>query len=320
MIKLVSPPRPRPQLGDAINSILEQIQIRCTVMEDIAFPANTERIISCDEPIFLFVCSGEIDLISSDDKLTQVGSGDLVFIHRGTEVTIRPTYPRNPPNYSGHFPSSDQPVMLTGKLQFACWKLPPMLTGMPDVIVYRVHAELENVTNIWLKQTLLLWQERSDGMLTMINHLLTMVYLNEIRQKIKVPGFQPAGWWKAINDPDIGPVLNLMMQEPEKHWTVERLAGAGFLSRSSFARKFRELMDTTPIETLTEIRMARASEMLKKNYSIKDVVTQVGYDSLSAFSVAFRRWAGESPRQYRSRQNYISPPSSEPEIEIEGDI
>ncbi len=59
-------------------------------------------------------------------------------------------------------------------------------------------------------------------------------------------------------------------------------------------RSFRELVE--------EVRRARAGQLLATStLSVAEVALEVGFSDSPAFSRAFRRWTGESPRAYRSR-------------------
>ena len=74
----------------------------------------------------------------------------------------------------------------------------------------------------------------------------------------------------------------------------------GGMSRSAFARKFRDLMGVAPIDFLVEIRMWQAARRLKQqSRDLKTIALEAGYQSPAAFSVAFKRWSGETPSDFR---------------------
>ena len=59
---------------------------------------------------------------------------------------------------------------------------------------------------------------------------------------------------------------------------------------------FREMRD--------ELRRAIASDMLSgSGKSIAEIAAHVGYSSPAAFDRAFRRWTGETPSNYRKKQD-----------------
>ena len=90
-----------------------------------------------------------------------------------------------------------------------------------------------------------------------------------------------------------------MHDNPARPWTVAQLAKAAALSRSAFFERFSRAVGIAPMAYLLAWRMALAKQLLRKNESrIAEVAERVGYRSVSAFSVAFTRCAGQSPAHY----------------------
>ncbi len=87
------------------------------------------------------------------------------------------------------------------------------------------------------------------------------------------------------------------------------------MSRSSFALKFKERVGQSPMEYLTRWRMLLAGDRLKNSGdSIAAIALSLGYESESAFSTAFKRTMGCSPRQYsRGCPPVVSPRGVEQE-------
>ena len=86
------------------------------------------------------------------------------------------------------------------------------------------------------------------------------------------------------------------------------------MSRSSFAQKFKETVGESPIGYLTRWRMLLAGDRLaNSNDPISVISLSLGYESESAFSTAFKRVMGCSPRQYSRGQKPAAPSRSEEE-------
>lgn len=111
------------------------------------------------------------------------------------------------------------------------------------------------------------------------------------------------GWLFALADKQIGAAISAMHSGPAQRWDVHSLAQRACMSRSSFAQKFRATVGEPPMEYLLRWRMMLAADKLvNSGDSIAVIAYAVGYESDSAFSAAFRRVMGCSPRQYaRSR-------------------
>jgi AraC-like DNA-binding protein len=82
-------------------------------------------------------------------------------------------------------------------------------------------------------------------------------------------------------------------------WTLQELAERASMSRSTFALKFKETMGTSPMEYLTRSRMLLAGDnLVNSRDSISLIALSLGYEPESAFSTAFKRVMGCSPRQH----------------------
>ncbi|MBP2702336.1 AraC family transcriptional regulator [Microbispora sp. RL4-1S] len=104
----------------------------------------------------------------------------------------------------------------------------------------------------------------------------------------------------ALSDPQIGAALGLMHAEPGRRWTVDDLASAVHMSRSGFAGRFTELVGSPPHDYLLSWRMRIAAKKLRAtDTSVAAIAAELGYQSESAFSNAFKRVTGRSPRHYR---------------------
>ncbi len=132
-------------------------------------------------------------------------------------------------------------------------------------------------------------------------HLAQLLFIQILRAHLKTAHPKPAGWLRALGDPRIAPALLLMHGDPARAWQLDELAGACAMSRTTFAFHFRTIAGTTPLAYLTEWRMRLAERALKEqNVSVASVAQTLGYSSESAFSSAFKRVNGTSPKSYRS--------------------
>ena len=108
----------------------------------------------------------------------------------------------------------------------------------------------------------------------------------------------------------MGAAITAMHDDPAHRWTLQSLAERAGMSRTTFALKFKETVGASPMDYLTRWRMLVAGDRLANSGDpISAIALSLGYESESAFSTAFKRVMGCSPRQYGRNRN---PPSHSP--------
>ncbi len=81
---------------------------------------------------------------------------------------------------------------------------------------------------------------------------------------------------------------------------VAELATRYGTSEVYFRNAFKKYYRMTPIEYIKQRRIDTACRLLRSQlYSVAEVATRAGFDSISYFSSEFRRKMGASPREYR---------------------
>ncbi|MEP4049739.1 MAG: AraC family transcriptional regulator [Luteolibacter sp.] len=82
---------------------------------------------------------------------------------------------------------------------------------------------------------------------------------------------------------------------------VKELAGFAGISESTLNRRFREILQYNPQQLLTQLRVARACELLEDSvFNVSEIADRCGYDSPAAFARAFRKIKHTSPREFRA--------------------
>lgn len=95
----------------------------------------------------------------------------------------------------------------------------------------------------------------------------------------------------------------------DENLTVEDVAAALGMSRSTLHRRLRDAADQTPTALLRSIRLTHAAALLRAaSGTVGEVAYAVGFKSVSHFSHAFRARYGVSPSAYGERQADAAPP------------
>lgn len=181
-----------------------------------------------------------------------------------------------------------------------------LLTSLPPLIHIRhslPHARaLRSALDLITFET----EAARPGGATIGAGLCSIVLVNILRAYL-AGDERPRGWLGALSDRHIGAALKLMHGNVARRWKVSDLAGAVGMSRTSFAERFKSLVGMAPLEYLTCWRMTIARAALKReDADLATIAEAIGYESDTAFSLAFKRTFGSSPGRYRTRMQRLN--------------
>lgn len=140
-------------------------------------------------------------------------------------------------------------------------------------------------------------EHEDPGKELLLQRLLEVLLVEALRWRHI--GSDVAGLLSGMRDPILARVLRTMHADVRASWTVAELAKIAGLSRSAFAARFGEVLGCGPIEYLARWRMALAKDALIGGVKTLDrIADEIGYESASAFSTAFRKRLGCSPGKF----------------------
>lgn len=141
------------------------------------------------------------------------------------------------------------------------------------------------------------------GQATVLDRLLDVLLVLALRSDFRRSPNAPR-WYRASADPRLAAALQAMHEDAGRAWSVPELAAVSGLSRAAFARTFHEALGQTPMQYLTDWRMALARDHLRTgDLGMAGIARSVGYGSPYAFAAAFRRHHGEPPGAWRQRES-----------------
>src|SRR5215510_100854 len=193
--------------------------------------------------------------------------------------------------------------LICGAFRFERDHVHPLLSLLPPLIHL---PSADGQMPEWLEATvrLLAAETRAPraGTETIVTRLTDVIFVQLLRAWAERLPVGEGGWLGALRDPQIGAALGLVHREPHKPWTIATLAAAVGSSRSPFAARFHEMVGEPPLAYLTRWRMQSAAALLGDgSLTLADIAERVGYESLPAFSKAFKRQTGGSPSSWRRR-------------------
>jgi AraC-like DNA-binding protein len=253
--------------------------------------------------------------LCGDETRHDLAAGDLIIVSPGREHCLRDragtlTAPIQHLLESRHF---EQRAALTHggggaltRLFCGCFLLAglehsPLRTALPAVVHVpgqrrRAAPYVDHILNLLDLEA----AEDEPGARVLMDRLVRILLRKAIRNCCVTPCAGHANWLKAVADREIGQALALMHAQPGMPWTVGLLAERVAMARSTFAARFAQLVGQPPLQYLTQWRIQKACALLRTTQAeLKQVATEIGYESAAAFNKAFARWAGTSPGAYR---------------------
>jgi AraC-like DNA-binding protein len=138
----------------------------------------------------------------------------------------------------------------------------------------------------------------STSMMTALMNQCLILVLRRVSQEAG----SALPWLSALDDPRLSRVIDTVLGHPEHPHTLESLASIAHMSRSTFARHFRECFGRPPKDFVREVRLRRAAQLLRGGaMTIDGIAGKVGFASRSHFSRAFRDQFDISPKDFRER-------------------
>jgi AraC-like DNA-binding protein len=180
--------------------------------------------------------------------------------------------------------------------------LNPLLSALPNVLKFSVtnpneHPRLYGVVNLMEQE----FQHQTVGNSFVLQRYLEILCAEAVRAHVDSLSGQSIGWLSALKDPVIWRAIEIIHSQPGYKWSVKNLADKVTISPSRFAARFSETLGEPPMVYITKWRMYLASQMLDSNQlSINQIASDVGYESMAAFSRAFKRHVGLPPATWRA--------------------
>ena len=263
---------------------------------------------------FHFVTSGAATVEVGTERI-EARTGDLVLVPHGSGHRAWGTEPAPTPSVFDlphdevhetyallrHGGGSARTDVVCGGVRLEHPNARHLLDALPAIV--HVEASLTPRSD-WTHATLDLMADElrqvRAGADAVVSRLCDILVIQAIRTWIEREGTARTGWIGALRDDQIGAAIAAIHQQPGAPWTVASLAEVAAMSRSAFAARFAELVGEPAMTYVTRWRMHQALDLLERtDGTVASIGRSVGYDSEAAFSRAFKRVTGTSPRDAR---------------------
>ena len=246
-------------------------------------------------------------------------SADPVLLHTGDFVLIRTVAPFALASDTAAVPLASDALVAAANRSM----LRVGADGGPDVLLHGgrfvfdtaneqllsgllpefVHIPADDMSSLRIRALLEMNQAESSlrgpGNEFVIGRLMELILVEILRNQAHQGGGYHSGILAGLADPVLKRALSVMHADVEADWAVSTLADRCGVSRSAFAERFRTVMGMGPMKYLLHWRIALAKDQLRAGTkSVGQIAFDVGFQSSSAFSTAFSRVTGMSPKGY----------------------
>lgn len=168
------------------------------------------------------------------------------------------------------------------------------LSQLPKVIVVKNNKDFVASQIV----SLILQESKASGHSTnfLLNRLSDALLYVLLRDNITTHN----GVLVAMSHPKLSKSLEYIHDNIDQALNVDAVASYSGMSRSSFSALFKEVVELSPAEYITQWRMTQAYRWLADDgISTYDAAIRCGYESDASFSKAFKRIIGVGPGEAR---------------------
>lgn len=262
---------------------------------------------SHDAPGFTLVLTGEAWIRMAGSEPLKLNEGDFLLLpttpafslSSEPDIVCRWAKPGDQAVRHGEQDGEPDFASLGGSFAFERVNAPLLLSLMPESIY--IPAAAGRATRFGRLVELLADECRSDaaGRELVIQRMLEVLLVEALRWRGGSSELLPGSLGNGLRDAALARALQAIHANVRGNWTVAGLAEIAGMSRSAFAARFGEALGCGPIEYLARWRMALAKNALVNGTkSLDRIADEIGYESASAFSTAFRKRLGCPPRSF----------------------
>ncbi len=124
-------------------------------------------------------------------------------------------------------------------------------------------------------------------------------YLDVIRMHARDDGRRDA---RRMPDPRVARVLDAILEDPARNWTVATLSRIAHLSNAQFSKVFTTEVGLSPVAFAVNTKIGRAKELLREtSMNVTEIAEALGYKDVFHFSHQFKKIQGVPPSRLRSK-------------------
>lgn len=195
-------------------------------------------------------------------------------------------------------PDTSVADVLCATISFAGGTQNPLTRSLPDSLL----VPLDSIATLEATLDVLYQEAVADayGRQIILDRLCEVLIVQLLRHAVATELIQH-GVLAGASNVSLSRALSAIHARPGQSWSIASLADQAGMSRSAFSRLFHEVVGVTPAAYLADCRIVAAQKLLDEDRPVGTVALEVGYSSQPAFTKAFTRRVGMSPREWSKR-------------------
>jgi len=306
-------------MDDALSEIFKRIRLKsCVYFQRDFFAPWAMDIRDTGMAQFHVVTRGHC-IVRVEGEVCHLSAGDVIVFPHGAPHLLADAEGREPvpgkkvmESFGGEAPmfatGSHATRLICGHYEYHDVLRHPVVDELPSFI--HIPSLDPSISDSVQSLLSILMQEMAaaePGMSSVVERLAEVLLVQVIRAYFSA---QPRsqGFFAGLQDHRLAKAFTRIHNDAHGSLSLDELARAAGMSRSGFAQQFKETVGLSPIEYHAKWRLFTAAHFLETgDMKLARIAEQVGYESDSAFSRAFKREFSISPSEYRRRVAVVTP-------------
>jgi len=102
---------------------------------------------------------------------------------------------------------------------------------------------------------------------------------------------------------DLSKIVNYIDEHIYEQLTVKEISNKLYISQSTLERRFKEILNITPLEFIKKKKLILAAQLLHSGESVLQTGTKLGYNDNSYFIKLFKSYYGCTPFEYKKKKD-----------------
>lgn len=143
------------------------------------------------------------------------------------------------------------------------------------------------------------------GMEKVLAALEMIRYLQQPYAMLPLNRLLPIRDYSELEGKRMGNVMAFILAENHRNISLKEVAETANMSKEAFCRFFKERTGKTYTEFLNELRIHKSCHLLQETeLSISQIAYQTGFQNLSYFNRAFKKFRQETPKDFRRKVKF----------------